>query len=279
MQRSIAAMLGMIAISAAASAQNPSAPDDKDIVVTAREQTVVEQFVQNLTDPARSDQVPRWDTPLCTGVAGLAPPHAVVLNGRIEAAAKLVKLPLGGENCRPNVIILVTPRPGQIAARLRAKYPRTLAQEGRAKLREFAETTSAVRWISQVAEVPYDGSPLIPSDPGRAPTGRLTGSRLQKSTRTVLSNMLVIVDAERLAGRQLGQIGDYLAMVVLAKPKLDAPAPAGSILALFDDGAPPDGLGADDRRFLTALYKAPASVSAKVQRSAMRGEMEKDERP
>ncbi len=278
-------MLAVLPVTTAAQQSPSQAPASeaggKDIVVTAREQTVIEQFVQNLTDPARSDQLPRWDLPLCTGVIGLAPKHAVVLNARIEEAARAVGHRVDKEGCRPNAAILVTRNPAEIAQRLRARYPRTLGVEGRARLRQFAETTQPVRWISQVAEMPFDGSPLrdasgfVSSSRPGAGVGRFSGSRLQSSTRTVLDNMLVIVDAERLAGLSLGQIGDYLAVVVLARPTLEAAAPAGSILSLFDDGAQVTGLSGDDKAFLRALYTAPDSTSAKVQRAAMRKAMER----
>ena len=281
----VAAALVTLPISAVAQdapSQSPApATGGKDIVVTARERTVIDQFVQNLTDPARSDQVPRWDLPLCTGIVGLAPKHAVVLNGRIEETARAIGYPVGKEGCRPNAVVLVTRNPEEIAARLRSRYPRTLGQEGRARLRHFADTTQPVRWISQVAELPFDGSPVkdangLANGAGRAiGVGRLSGSRLQKSTRTVLDNMLVIVDAERLAGLSLGQIGDYLAMVVLARPPLETNAPEGSILSVFDQGSSVAGLSDNDRAFLRALYAAPDSVSAQVQRSAMRKAMKR----
>ncbi|WP_158049609.1 hypothetical protein [Sphingomonas jeddahensis] len=246
---------------------------ESEIVVTARERTIVDQFVQDLTDPARSDQVPRWEMPLCSGVAGLPAKHAVVLNSRIEDVARQVRLTIGKGGCRPNALILVTSNPDAIAKQLRARYPRTLAREGRARLASFAETTQPVRWISQVSELPYDGSPSVPGAADEPAAGRLAGSRLQKSTRAILSGMLVIVDANRLSGLSLGQIGDYLAMVVLARPKMDARAPSGSILSLFGDGTTP-GLSKEDRTFLQALYAAPDDVSAKVQRAAMKARME-----
>src|SRR5262249_10520279 len=80
---------------------------------------------------------------------------------------------------------------------------------------------------------------------------RLTVPAVQDFTRT-----LVVIDSSRLAGINLGQISDYIAVAGLVDFDTDGNlCEAPSILCLFTDPSkPPAGLTEWDRAFLSALY-------------------------
>jgi hypothetical protein len=80
-------------------------------------------------------------------------------------------------------------------------------------------------------------------------------SRIHNGTVDELWDVIVIVDATKLAGTTWQQLADYLAVVSLAQinPKTD-PAEFDSILNLFSNPAAYSGLTDWDRSYLQALY-------------------------
>lgn len=255
-----------------AGAEPPAAPA-ADVVVTARERTVVEQFVRDLTDTSRTDQIPVWERQICPGVVGLTATQAVVLNRRIGEVARLVDLADDRARCRPNVLIIVSEDAAKLAAGFARSFPNSLARDGRGRVRRFVESSAPVRWIGQTDIAIPDGDPVIVSPGGSPVTGRLANSRIQQSTRAVIGFMLIIVDAKRLSGTTLGELGEYLGMVAVARPPLDAPAPRDSVLSLFAADGRPRGLTERDRSYLAALYRAPVGGTAQAQRAAIRARM------
>jgi hypothetical protein len=247
-----------------------------EIVVTGDGAETLRNFVRDLSDAGRSDQLARWDRYLCSGVIGLSPAQASFVNERIEAAAALGKVRQGREGCRPNILIIVTHDAGPLARGFVEKFPNSLGRDGRERLVLFAAGEEPVRWISGSELLPSDGGPMI-RNPGQPPQGRLSGSRLTVSARSVLSFMLVIVDFDRIGDVRLGPLADYLAMVAVARPPMGSPPPSQSVLSLFS--RPPGERAArltdQDRSYLAALYRSPQDQSAAGQRAAITSAMRK----
>src|SRR5690606_5441913 len=92
------------------------------------------------------------------------------------------------------------------------------------------------------------------------PVGTQEGgqSLIGGGTRRVITSSMVFFDRDALEGTTLRQLADYAAMRVFAQTR-DARGDNAphSILSLFDEGAaPPEGLTAFDRAFLTTLYES-----------------------
>jgi hypothetical protein len=85
-----------------------------------------------------------------------------------------------------------------------------------------------------------------------------TGTRLRHSAVRSLSSVIVVVDANRIQGLNVGQLADYVGMVGLAEVHQDAEVgPVPTILRLFRASPdPPQGLSAWDQAFLASLYGA-----------------------
>jgi len=90
-----------------------------------------------------------------------------------------------------------------------------------------------------------------------------------------MASILIIVDASQLGGISLEALSDYLAFVALTRPRLDAPAPSGSILGLFA-ADPVTRLTESDRSYLAALYAAPVDRSATAQASMIKNRMDRE---
>lgn len=232
-------------------------------------------FVRSLADPAqRTGQLARWRDAICPGIVGLRADQAEAVNGRIGEIARAVGLHPREQGCQPSALIIFSQEAEALARSYRSRLPITLSENGRWRLEQFASSDRPVRWISRVTEAAYDGTAI------NLKFGRLAGSRIQASTRTYLSAMLVIVDARQLQAVTLTRLGDYLAVVVLAQPKLGSKPPSQSILSMFDraDREPP-GLTDYDRRYLASLYKASLDRSGSSQASSIRSMMARGPAP
>src|SRR5262249_57748318 len=104
-------------------------------------------------------------------------------------------------------------------------YPVTLRTDGADRLRRFAASTKAVRWISVTDEC---GVACV-----------LPNSRLSKATRPALSAMIVVVDARQLTGIHIGELSYFVSLVALTNPPADDRSRPNSILDMF--GGPKAG--------------------------------------
>jgi len=110
-----------------ATAQTPAEPHPPvtalpDIVVSASQPAAIATFVQKMLDPGKSDQLPRWDRSLCSGVAGLQSDQAEQLNGRIGQIAQIARLRLDPAGCLPNTLIVFTTEAASVAASVARRY-------------------------------------------------------------------------------------------------------------------------------------------------------------
>ena len=80
-----------------------------------------------------------------------------------------------------------------------------------------------------------------------------------------------MVDIDRIGAVSMAALTDYVALVALSRLRMNArERPEGSIMALFDPGAPRfDGLTDQDERFIEAMYGSPATVEGWRQRGDM----------
>jgi hypothetical protein len=258
--------------SAAAPAQDPAPTED--VIVTARERTVVEQFLQDVADPTRTGQVPVWEQKICPAVIGMEDSKAAVLAERIGQVAALVDLQ-AKPGCRTNTLVIVSGEAKALSEGIARRFAVRLRTEGRSRVTKFGASDRPVRWISQTDIGTGDGSPLI-GGPNEPRVGRMSGSRLKASTRTMIHTMLIVVDVNQVVGTSLGALGDYLGMVAVARPAPERHAPSASILSMFDRPDAPRAVTDHDRAYLTALYHAPMGATGQIQRSTMRARMEKE---
>jgi hypothetical protein len=94
--------------------------------------------------------------------------------------------------------------------------------------------------------------------------------RLASATRIDKLATYIVIDVGQLQGISWNQLGDYVAMVALANPKLsDTYPPASSALSLFADRdagrSMVAGRTAFDRSLLYALYHGDQNQSARLQ--------------
>lgn len=256
--------LALLACGLLGAARPQQAEPGQDIVVTAQTRKALSDFVAALSDTGPTGQIARWKE-FCPTVLGIRPEEADFMVARLDAIAESVRLHAKAPGCRPTTLILFANDAPGLAAEFVRRYPITLRSDGRGKLKRFARSSQAVRWLSVTDPCP-DGCAL-------------TNSNIVRPTNPAFQTMLIIVDARQIAGFTLGELTDYLAMIALGNPPLSAARPAGSILAMFA-GPHPAGrrfaLTGGDRAFLAGLYAAPTNLDANAQRSAIATHMKRD---
>jgi len=257
----------------------------------------IRKFVNQIATPENGGNdagLARWGAPpACPLVSGLTRQDGEFILERLSEIARAAGVPLAGEHCRPNLYILVTPRPEELLRGMEKRnrpftfgydfrsYPPT--ETPRLVVDEFIKTPRPVRvWYNANAKDAW-GKPLrycsqtevdplcftnpkdsmrcgVPNDPTRTflcAKEYAGGSHLSFSTVWTFSRVFVIVDEARLQGVTRGQLADYLAMVGFAKLKPDARlGDAPTILKLFEAAprAAPTGMTDWDQTFLKALY-------------------------
>jgi len=209
----------------------------------------------------------RWVTPpVCPLVSGLPRSEGEFILERVSEVARLAKVPLAGEHCRPNLYILVTLKPEDLLRGMEKRNRSfTFGQDvtdaiprptPASEVDEFITTPRAVRvWYNSVFRTPEGLPPSIcyghPCNPNSL------GSLVRLDLVRTISTVFVVVDQRRLTGVSRGQLADYVGMVGLAKLRPGARlGDAQTILKLFD-GAPqaaPTALTEWDQAFLKSLY-------------------------
>ena len=241
-----------------------------------------------VTPPRRG--IARWRTtdPICTGVVNMQRDVAQALADRIADRVIELGLQAGEPGCKANMIIVGADDGAAMASSLIEARPRAYitgiagtSLTYRA-LNTFRTSDAPVRWW--MLTVPLDartGAVTVRTpDSENAPIRRIDGAgRLRSQDINAIFQVMVVVDVNRIGTVDVGQLGDYIAMVTLAQ--VDAQADVAgfeTVLNLFQDPAGVSGLTDWDLTYLRQLYAADLSVlSASAQVGRIAGAMARAE--
>lgn len=288
--------LSLALVSASAEAAVDS--DNNEIVVTAQKKlkAAISTHISTVISDQSGGQYARFMQPLCPSVIGFGEKNAAFIEKRLRAIAKAADIRTGGANCDPNIHVLVVEDGNKMLDFLRRKHRRafgTLTPYQRDKIQNgqgpsynwhIVETVSADDGGSRsVAGTGFAGGASygLLSDAG-ANAGRThVKSRIAVPVRQELNHGFLLIDKAAAQGLSVVQIADYAAMRTFLQTKEGSTgiAAADSILSLFDtqDRAADrvQSLAPWDLALLTALYKAPTNMPARLQRSSMFQSFEK----
>jgi hypothetical protein len=254
----VAVALASIGFAALAWGQSPNDAGE-EIIIEARPEQALRDFVEALTDPGRTRQLARWNGEICPAVIGIEPAQAEFMQGRIAEVATALRLRARRVGCQPTMLVLVTPDAAELAASFARQYPITLRTDGRGRLDRFVASRRPVRWLSV-------------TDPCGPERCGLPNSRLTRATHPEFRAMLVIVDSTRIGDFSIGELSDYVSFVALGNPPLDRRAPPRSILSMFETPRPPGhrfGMTSHDATFLTGMYRSRRDASIQEQRASI----------
>ena len=258
------------AVAQTPSAQTPSARRSDqlgEVVVEGRQlEAMIRNFVTDVSQPANNRGLARWNGPVCVGAVNLRSEVGQYVIDRISDVARELEVEAGEPGCRPNVLIVAAVDGAGLASALVEDRPRNFdlrhngTDAGTRAFRNFRTGDQPVRWWQISMPVNSENGARAVRLPGdeQPPSIRVvSASRLRTQIRDDLVRSIIIVDVERLAGANVVQLADYLALVALAQVDAEADtAPYPTILNLFADPASaPAGLTDWDRSYLTALYE------------------------
>jgi hypothetical protein len=209
------------------------------------------RFVESNARVGQFGYTVRWQEPLCLKVAGLTREQNAAVVSRIDAVAQTLSQKVYSglhQSCaQKNVWVLFTAEPQSLLDAIVSHNPKALgdAHSDTKGIRTVSRPIQAWReteciWVSCPPE-PFPHKPI---------------------------ETMVLVDAMRVQGAQLGAIADYVAMLVLADPRgLDQCRALPSVLDLFVGGcegrAKPTGLTRGDLAYLKALYTAGSPITTR----------------
>lgn len=237
-----------------------------------------------VASPPAHESLLRWNKPICPLVVGLPRDWGELVLAHISQAARDAHAPLAGTHCDPNLFVVVTPDPHSVLRQWMARNPKVDTRYGLTPLKEFLNSTQPVReWYNpeatcaggaaaprSAAEASAIGIPYDSAHVSAAPAGAMGPTYCDNSIDTHLtygdvrsiSYAIVVVDTNRLQEQhvKLGQLADYVSLVGLVDIRSDADGGGTpTILRLFHDPNPPDGLTPWDKALLYSLYNTSQS--------------------
>lgn len=231
----------------------------------------VDRFVTSVAIQPWGDTLYRWTKPVCPLVAGLPKAQGEFVLARISKAANDARAPLAGRVCSPNLfVVVINDDPSRL---LKAWWRRdrrmyNLHTVGMEAVKRFIYSKRPIRVWYNTYEGCANGIAATESivrifagmgQAGAGPVGCKDGdlgSRIVSlSTGSDVSSAIIVVDGRHMKNANLGQVADYIALIGLADGRLETDSvPVPSILELFANGTPPQGLTQWDRALLYSLY-------------------------
>ena len=223
-----------------------------------------------------SGQLARWGTGMGIGICplttGLSPSFDDFISARILAVAASVGAPVQAGRCsRHNVYIVFSRDPAMTLDDMAKQDPRILGFHSAQKTKDvetirrpiqgwYVTTSRGWRGDESIDEV----NPLLPQpsnilEAGKHPAG-LPGSRLSSSISSAIVNAVIVVDTNKILGRPLGAIADYVAVLALTQALATdrcgtLPSIMDMMLSDCEEREKFTGVTAGDLAFLRALYQ------------------------
>ncbi len=313
MKLTLIASAALLAASAAlaqtlAQTQAPQDPTVESVIVTApaqRPERALDDFIVTHAAPTPLlGKIARWKTGICPLTIGLSPQFNQFVTQRILRAAMLAGAPLDtAEPCRPDLLVLATAQPQALLDFIRAKRPSLLGFHYRPQAERIATMRLPIQaWYSTATE-DFDGfitADLASGDLGYGvmsthgadggalgglaglPNLRVSGNRaIGNGLKSEFTTAIIVVDTGKIAGREIGALADYIAMLALSQAETydvcrDVPTITNLLASGCAAGTQPEGLTDIDATYLRGLYKMDAGRSYLGERASIAYVMKKE---
>lgn len=235
------AMAGVLSALCLTAAAQSDVNEPEEVVVTGTAPEALEVHVEALMYPGLTDQIARWNEPLCPSFANLGEKQAKVIKDHMEKLAKDVRITVGGDGCQPNVLLLFTGDADATAKGVVDHFDYSIRIDGAERIDPFLNSDKAMRWLATFDRCGFGCE--------------LPNSRITAPTAPSITRMIFVIDAKLLGGRDIKDIADYIAFATLVNPSPNGAPGLDSILKVFD--APPNkivGLSPYDHAYLDAVY-------------------------
>ena len=264
----------------APSAQRSTTVDSVTVTAPKIEQdklpTLVNRFVEGHSAVSRIDQLSRWGAPLCPETGGLTAPFDAYVSARVKQVAASVGAPVDKRPnrnfpCKTNLLIAFTTDPQALMDDVRKRHGQMLGFHYAAQAQRLALVNRPIQAWYMTGTKAEGGNVEIDDEFHRLPTGS-AGSRLSSRIESQFVGVLVVIDANRIVGHQIGAIADDIAMLSLAHAtRVKGCSDLETILDFLNPdcpaGADPAGLTRYDVAYLKGLYSIDPQEHLSAQRS------------
>ncbi|WP_390549280.1 hypothetical protein [Qipengyuania sp. MTN3-11] len=197
----------------------------------------------------------RFHLPVCPKVSGIHPTLGDALSARIRENASEMGLAVGGADCKSNIVVAFVVDAGREVYSLinDARWAfGTLEPSERERI--AGETGFTRAW--HVSVLGDENGAAIRDAKGPVVNNVSIATRLAAPVTRLVTASVVLMELAAIDGKTVEQIADFATMRALA-PVTEINEATGepeSILALFSDPAPAEGLTIFDRSYLSAYY-------------------------
>jgi hypothetical protein len=228
-------------------------------------------FFEQHAAPTHIGQLARWEAPICARTAGLDDKRSAVIVARIDDLAQRVGAPLAAAGCRANLAIVVSEKPQAVLDYIKRRLPVLLGYHYNAQIERISTVRYPIQAWYVTGTLGAVGGVVVDDSCCPSPSGR-SGSRFSADIASQLAAVVVVVDAGVLARHDLGEVGDYIAVLAFSEADLSHPcAPLPSILDDLADCAARSEPGptTTDIAFLQGLYSTDPRVFGWLQRASI----------
>jgi hypothetical protein len=263
-----------------ASAQPSTTVDSLTVTAPKIEQeklpALVNRFVEAHSAVSRIDQLSRWGGSVCAQTGGLTTPLNAYVSARVKQVAASVGAPIDKHPnrnfpCRTNLLIAFTTDPQALMDDVRKRHGQMLGFHYAAQAQRLALVNRPIQAWYMTGTKAEGGEIEVDDEFHRLPTGS-AGSRLTSRLESQFVGVLVVIDANRIVGHQIGAIADNVAMLSLAHAaEVKGCSDLETILDFLNPdcpaGADPPGLTRYDVAYLKGLYSIDPQEYLAAQRS------------
>jgi hypothetical protein len=270
-----AAAIGVVAVCASpAFTQEVEPPLTRvdDVVVEGRSlESVAQAFVEEVSAPARTRGLARWDGVVCIGVVNFQADAAHLIIDRMSDVARDLGVELGEPGCDPNLVVAGTTDGRAMADSMVRRHRQhffrfgyTRSNPGSGALERFRSSDAPVRWWHVSLPIVVTTGEVAVRLPGRgswSPPAECTSRRHGLDFRGCnlisdrLMRLIIIVDVDALPALTYAQLADYLTMIGLAQ--IDDQGEWNrfdTVLNVIQDPSGVSGLTVWDMAYLDGLY-------------------------
>jgi hypothetical protein len=290
-------LASLLALALPAAAQ-PASPPVENVIVTApalRTERALNNFIiaHAAATPALG-KIARWRSGICPLTVGLPDRFDQYISQRILRFAVMAGAPRAPDDkpCRPNILVVATPEPQALLDFVRAKRPALLGFHYKSQAERIATMTLPVQaWYSTatqdfhgfiMGDLPsWDLGYGLMSSQGIISSMYVSGSRIADGLKSEFTTALILVDARKIGGREIGPLADYIAMLALSQGQgyeTCQSVPTITNLMAPDCGADlkPPALTDIDATYLRGLYQMAPDRSYQGQRGSIAFAMKKE---
>jgi hypothetical protein len=295
-------LLGLLlAITAAPVLAQPAAEPVYSAARRDGDESMARQLVQAMLVEAYGleGQYAKWHQPICIRILGLAPVTAFQLDRGIKDVAARIGAPVNrDEGCAPNIGIVVSPDPKATLELMASTVPKAYASglgkdekfpypvqswhatimrdyQGRRQLNMPWEESDGINGLSPLDSLQVHVAARYSVSASPRTGARANLSRLRTGQTAELAATVIVLDANKIAGKSVGALSDYFALMALAMHRFtNVCQPVPSIANLMVEGCAntTSALSDTDIALLTGLYATPEEPE-RVQKARIIGNM------